>query len=276
MAELVSVVAMTHNPRIYWNADGAGEQDRADVEATFERVHRIVADSEPDVIIAIGNDHIDQFYLDLMPPFAVGIGDTIEGPFWYEDEIMHLPTYQGPNDRTFGDDILFGTTESGLGVARCERFKVDHAFTVPLSVTLPTASVPVVPVFTNTFGPPLPRNHAFFGLGQALAEVIRNRPSAERVAVVGSFNLSVDVGGPNMGRRHERFDEMVLSMIEDADIDHLVNDLTPERLTAYGNSTAEFLNYQTVLGIVGERKPDLTWYRLVEGWGGCPVVGWTL
>jgi hypothetical protein len=40
------------------------------------------------------------------------------------------------------------------------------------------------------------------------------------------------------------------------------------------NSTAEFLNYHCVLGLAGDRKPDLVWYRLAEARGGCPVIVW--
>ncbi len=274
MAQLASVVAMTHNPRIYWNAPAASDDDRAAVQAAFAAVRDVVQASRPDVVIAVGNDHLNQFSFDLMPPFAVGVSDAVDGPFWYEDEIMALPRFAAPNHRELAEHLLLGATELGVGVARCERFHVDHAFTVPLSVTMPDG-VPVVPLFTNTFGPPLPTNHTFFRLGQAVLDVIRARPATERIAVIGSFNLSVDVGGPCMGLRDEAFDHAVLQMIEAADVEHLVNDLPPARLVERGNSTAEFLNFQAVLGVVGERRPDLCWYRLVEGWGGCPVVAWS-
>jgi protocatechuate 4,5-dioxygenase, beta chain len=274
MGTLVTAVAMTHNPRIFWNASAAGEDDRAAVAAAFATAADAVADAAPDVVIALANDHLDQFGLDNLPAFAVGTAPEVAGPFWYEREIMHLPQYNGPGHPELAEDILWGLSEAGIGPSRCSAFRVDHAFTVPLSVTLAAGEIPVVPVFINTFVPPLPGAARCLDMGRALRQVIAGRPSGERVAVVASFNLSVDVGGPRMGRRHADFDQQVLTWISSGDVDHLVGELPPEQLVAHGNSTAEFLNYHGVLGIVADRKPDLVWYRLVEAWGGCPVVIW--
>lgn len=275
MGRVVTAVAMTHNPRIFWNADGADIADRQAVEGAFAVARTAVEEARPDRVITVGNDHLDQFALTTTPSFAVGTSEHVVGPFWYEEAIMHLPGYRANGDRSLAEDILWGATESGIDVARCERFTVDHAFTVPLATVLPSQNIPVVPVFTNTFVPPLPKSCRYFELGATIKAVVASRPEQERIALVGSFNLSVDVGGPAMGKRHETFDQRVLQLIEAGDVDRLVNQLSPARLVAYGNSTAEFLNFHAVLGVLGEQRPDVVWYRLVEGWGGCPVVIWS-
>lgn len=276
MGTLVAAVAMTHNPRIFWNAESAGEEDWLAVSGAFAAARQTVRSARPDVIIALANDHLDQFGLDNTPAFAVGTAAEVDGPFWYEREVMHLPPYRGPGRPDLAEDILWGLSSAGIGASRCGTFRVDHAFTVPLSVVAGEAEIPVVPVFVNTFVPPLPGSVQCFAVGQALRQVIAGRPAGERIAVVASFNLSVEVGGPRMGQRDGRFDDHVLRLIEEADVDRLIGELTPARLVARGNSTAEFLNYQSLLGVVGERRPDLVWYRLVHGWGGCPVVAWRL
>lgn len=274
MGKLVSAVSMTHNPRIFWNAEGAPEADRKAVYAEFAAAKAEIEASQPDVVIVVGNDHLDQFSLDNMPAFAVGVADEAKGPFWYEREVMRLPVYEGPVHRGFAEDLLWAGTESAIDLGRIGEFRVDHAFTVPLSQVTPSGTIPIVPVFTNTFGYPLPLNQRFFKLGEVVRDLVVNRPEHERVALVASFNLSVDVGGPLMGKRSRDFDERALLLMEAGDVDHLVNDYPPARLVGYGNSTAEFLNYLAVLGAVGERQPDRVWYRLVDGWGGCPVVMW--
>lgn len=276
MAELVSVVAMTHNPRIFWNASAAADDDRAAVGTAFALAAEVVQSSRPDAVIVIGNDHLDHFGVDDAPAFAVGVSDRCAGPFWYEDEVMSLPSYDAPVATSLAEDLLYGAFESGFEPARCDATTIDHAFTIPLSVTLPDRSVPVVPLFTNTFVPPLPTTRRCHRYGELLAEVIRCRPAGERIAVVGSFNLSVDVGGPKMGRRDAEFDERTLALMEAGETDKLLDDLTPAELVGHGNSTAEFLNYHLTLGVVAGRRPDSVWYRQVEGWGGCPVVTWQL
>lgn len=274
MGSLVAAVAMTHNPRIFWNADAAGPDDRAAVAGAFAQAAGVISDAAPDVVIAVANDHLHQFGLDNLPAFAVGTAAEVSGPFWYEREVMHLPGYRGAGHPGLAEDILRGLSQAGIGLSRCAALRVDHAFTVPLSVVLPGAAVPVVPVFVNTFVPPLPGPDRCLHLGQALRDVVAARPAGERVALVASFNLSVDVGGPGMGRRYPHFDEQVLGWIAGGEVDRLVGELTPEWLVAHGNSTAEFLNYHAVLGMVGDRRPDLVWYRQIEAWGGCPVVAW--
>ena len=44
MAEIVSVVASTHNPRIFWNRDQASPEDMNELYATFNDVANLLAD----------------------------------------------------------------------------------------------------------------------------------------------------------------------------------------------------------------------------------------
>jgi len=276
VGELVGIVAMTHNPRIFWNADAASADDRVAVEEAFARAATTVQSTRPDAVIVVGNDHLDHFGVDDAPGFAVGVSERCSGPFWYEREVMSLPGYDAPVATSLAEDLLYGAFESGFEPARCDATTIDHAFTIPLSVTLPDLDVPVVPVFTNTFVPPLPTSRRCHAFGELLAAVIAGRPTGERIAVVGSFNLSVDVGGPRMGVRDTAFDERTLALMEAGDVERLLDDLVPAELVRHGNSTAEFLNYHLALGVVGDRRPDSVWYRQVDGWGGCPVVTWRL
>ena len=94
MAKTVCVIASTHNPRIFWNRDNANEEDMAELEESFGVLRAGLAEAAPDVIIAVANDHLDNFFFDHLPSFAVATGPVAEGPFWYESEIMNLPSYR--------------------------------------------------------------------------------------------------------------------------------------------------------------------------------------
>jgi hypothetical protein len=48
------------------------------------------------------------------------------------------------------------------------------------------------------------------------------------------------------------------------------------RLIEEGNSTSEFLNYVTCLGVVEERKPSFIDHKPVKGVGTCPIAFWDL
>ena len=256
MARLVSAVAMTHNPRIFWNADGADARSREDVYAIFGELRRRLADSQPDRLIVLSNDHLDNFFLDTMPPFCVGVADEATGPFWYESEVMHIPAYRARVDREAARDLLEVGVRERIDFAQCHEFGLDHAFTIPLALLRPEEDLPIVPVFTNVFAYPLPTERRFFEVGQAIRRLIAERPRDERIALVATFNLSVDVGGPKMGKRNDGFDRHALDLIREGRAEDILGELTVPRLLEAGNSTAEFLNYDAVLGVVEDRKPD--------------------
>jgi len=75
MAEIVSVVASTHNPRIFWNADQATPDDMNELYGTFAHLRGLLADSRPDVLVVLANDHFDSFFFDNLPTFSVGVGE---------------------------------------------------------------------------------------------------------------------------------------------------------------------------------------------------------
>ena len=58
--------------------------------------------------------------------------------------------------------------------------------------------------------------------------------------------------------------------------DEILNVLTVPRLIEEGNSTAEFLNYVTMLGIVEEKPPTFIEHKPVKGVGTCPVAFWNM
>ena len=45
---------------------------------------------------------------------------------------------------------------------------MDHSITCPIFTVRPGNDLPVVPVYTNIFAPPLPRPERFVKLGRAL------------------------------------------------------------------------------------------------------------
>ena len=276
MGTLVAAVAMTHNPRIFWNGPAADEASRQAVGAIFGQLRRFVGEARPDRLIVIANDHFDNFFLDNMPQFCVGLGARAEGPFWYESEVMNLPPYSAAVDADLGGQLLDLGARRGIDFSQTHEYRLDHAFCVPLSTVRPEADLPIVPVFTNVFAYPLATERRFFEVGQTIRELVRERPKGERIAVVTSFNLSVDVGGPRMGKRDDELDRLALDLIRQGDVSEILSRLTVERLVAAGNSTAEFLNYDAILGVVEDRPPDFVEYRLVPAWGGVPGVAWKL
>jgi protocatechuate 4,5-dioxygenase beta chain len=276
MAQIVSVIASTHNPRIFWNRDQADPADLKELYDTFAELRRMLDETRPDMIVAIANDHLDNFFFDNLPTFSIGTGPVAEGPFWYESEVMSLPHYKVPVRQDFAQYLLRHGIESGFQFSQVHEFKIDHAFTVPLSFVRPEEDLPIVPVMTNAFGYPIPGTRRWYELGQFLRRAIEDWPGNDRVAVIGSFNLTIDVGGPKMGKYNAKMSNWILEQMRDGHRDRIIDTLTVPRLIEEGNSTAEFLNYVTVLGVVEDTKPTFIQHKPVKGVGTCPVVFWNL
>ena len=276
MAEIVCVAASTHNPRIFWNRDQASPEDMNELYATFDGVARSLADAKPDVIVTIANDHFDSYFFDNLPTFSIGAGTMMEGPYWYEADIMNLPSYKAPIATDLARYILRDGVETGMQFSQARDLHVDHAFTVPLSFLRPQGDLPILPIITNAFGYPLADNMRWYELGLYLKKAIAKWPGKERVAIVASFNLTVEVGGPKMGNIDVEFARYLLELMGKGARTEMLEKLTVPELIAHGNSTTEFLNYIAALGIVEDRLPAFIKHKPVKGVGTCPVAFWTL
>lgn len=275
MAQIVSVVASTHNPRIFWNRDQADKTEMEVLYDTFADVRDKLAASKPDVIVAVANDHLDNFFFDQMPVFSVGTGSVVEGPFWYESEIMNLPHYRAHVHQPFAEYVLRDGVEKGIQFTRVHDLHIDHAFTLPLSFVRPAADLPIVPIMTNVFAYPIPSNDRWYAFGQFLRRTIETWPSKDRVAIVVSFNMTVEVGGPKMGNYNFDWMRSSLELMKAGKRDELLSFTVPQ-LIAQGNSTAEFLNYIAALGVVEDRPPTTISHKPVKGVGTCPLAFWGL
>lgn len=273
MAQIVAVAASTHNPRIFWNRDQADKGDYDAMLATFGEVRAMLAAAKPDLLVMIANDHLDNFFFDNLPTFAIGTCASIEGPFWYESEIMYLPHYKARVAERQAGDLLRAGIEAGIAFSQAHELHVDHAVTVPLSFLRPEADLPVLPIATNVFGYPIAPPSRWYQLGQFLKSTIAAWPGKERVAIVSSFNLTVEVGGPKMGNYNREFSDWILGLMREGKRDELLG-LTLPKLIEQGNSTTELLNYVATLGIVEDQPPDLIRHKPVRGVGTCPIAFW--
>lgn len=276
MATIVSAVASTHNPRIFWNRDQAETADMERLEGAFAATRDLLAESRPDILVVLANDHVDGLFFDNMPTFSVVTSPRAAGPHWYEAEIMKLPTYDAAVAGEAAHRLLRSGREEGIYFSELRSFKIDHAFTLPLSYIRPKADIPIVPIVTNTFGYPLASQNRWFDFGVFLRNEIAQWPKDLRVSVVASFNLAVEVGGPLAGNTDPEFTRWLTQQMTTGAAETMINTLTVPNLVKQGNSTAEFLNYIALLGIVGDQPPGFIQTKPVPGVGTCPVAYWSL
>ncbi|MCL1868877.1 MAG: hypothetical protein FWF90_00475 [Promicromonosporaceae bacterium] len=281
MAELTAVLASTHHP-FYYKATTSPPAERppfaAAWQAKVEAYRETLTAANPDVLVMVGADHFHQFFLDGYPQFLVGKAPRYDATFYNEVREFGLPTYVLQGHTELSGYLLQGLLDRDFDMAFSHELKIDHSIVCPIITTRPQADLPVVPVYTNIFAPPMPSPRRFYQLGRAIREVIDAYPSHLKVAAIGTGHLSLELGGPRQFGEHgpdPEFDRKAIEWLATGNIDAILENVTHESLSAAGNATAGFMDLILMLGVAGPdavadyideldlfhtREMYLTWY----------------
>ncbi|MEM2095790.1 MAG: hypothetical protein QXS50_02415 [Candidatus Caldarchaeum sp.] len=274
MAEVVCGLAMTHNPRIFYTTSPPPENVRKRVFEVFAELRRIRVESGVEMLLVVGNHHLTTF-LETVPPFTIGVSEFAQGPTSFEME-AGIPGYRCRVDVEASEHLLNTCVSEGFDVARASSYVLDHAFTIPLWFVSPEMNTPIVPVITNVHLPPVPSPKRFYILGRALAVGVNSYDGVNRVGVVASFNLSLNVGNWRMGRYSAEFDEYVVGRLRSGMLTKLVEEVSLARMAEAGNSTVELLNLFVLFGMLGDRQASMCFNEVIQGWGTVSAFGWRL
>ena len=215
-------------------------------------VEERLAAVDPDVLVVVASDHFHQFFMDNMPAFLIAKRDRYDGTFSNENREFALPPCTIPGDARLSGRLAHAMMSRGVDLSFSNDLKLDHATVVPLMMVAPRMDVPVVPILTNCGAPPLPTPRRFYELGEVLRAAIDEVAGDRSVAVITSGNLSLEVGGPLQFAPYpsdEAFDDRATDLLRRGDVDSLVEECSPDRLRDTGNTTGQFLNFLTALGV---------------------------
>ena len=201
------------------------------IEAAFATLRGQLSAYRPDALIMIGDDQGDMFDAANMPTLAVYTG---EEPLWGRSarDTYDVP----PAERTklvfrphagLARHLLDGLLERGFDVANLAKFAprgnptrgVSHMVSNLVPEVDPELRIPLVCVFINEYYPPLPSAARCARLGEAIADVLRDRP--ERVAIYASGGLSHYPGMYNAGWIDQPLDHWILERLDRNDVDAL-------------------------------------------------------
>jgi protocatechuate 4,5-dioxygenase beta chain len=254
MAEIVAGIGVPHSPHYPSQIARDGPEPTA-------RVYREVASHldavRADAIVVIANDHFNTFFMNNFPTFAIGVADTTYGP----NDQTKMPRYDIKVQSSLAAHLRNVAIKEGFDLAVTQEFGIDHAMLVPLHYITDGVKIPVVPIWVNAFVAPLPTAQRCYALGKALRGAIETMPGKLRVAVLGSGSFSLEIGGPkiNPGRRNSipdiEWSKQIHRRLQDAQVDELIEEATPERMWQAGNIGGELLNWIVLLGAIGKHKP---------------------
>lgn len=258
MAEIVGAFGVPHMPTAPGEAVRLGA--RSETAQLYAGVREHVDAVDPDVLVVFDTDHFAFFFYDKLPTFSVGVASRTSGPG--TDEWAGLTQYDDvPVDEELGRHLHWSGISEGFDLASSQEFTVDHSITVPMFFLNPEMRRPIVPIWVNGIAPPLPLARRCFALGSMVRQALQSWSVDLRVGMVASGAISGDIGGPRAldhspGAAGDRsWVELVERRITKGEISDLLSDATPERLASAGNVTGEVLNWITLLGAVGDRRP---------------------
>jgi protocatechuate 4,5-dioxygenase beta chain len=258
MATVAAVIASTHHP-FYYRASTSTGEDRPPFAdewvAKIEAFRQTLTRARPDLLVMVGSDHFHQFWLDNLPQFLVGKAPVYDANFYNEEREFGLPRMVLRGHEELSAYLLREGLDAGFDLAFSNELRIDHSITCPIITLRPEADLPIVPVYTNIFAPPMPQPKRFVQLGKAIREIVESWPGQERVAIIGTGHLSLELGGPRQFGPHgpdPEFDRMAVEWIASGDLDSALSQVSLESLWKPGNATHGFMDFMLMMGVAGE------------------------
>jgi protocatechuate 4,5-dioxygenase beta chain len=217
MARIIGGITTSHVPAI-GGAIAKGLQQEPYWKPFFDGfvpVRHWLAETRPDVVVVLYNDHGLNFFLDKMPTFAIGAAPEYRNA----DEGWGIPTvapFRGHPALSW--HLIESLIDEEFDLTTCQEMVVDHAFTLPMALLWPDQQWPVsvVPVCINTVQAPLPSAARCYRLGQAIGRAVASWKGDQRVLVLGTGGLSHQLDGERAGFINKPFDlQFMRSLVDD-------------------------------------------------------------
>ena len=225
MATVAAVIASTHHPFYYRASTSTGDERPPfadEWQAKIETFRETLTRAEPDLLVMVGSDHFHQLWLDNMPQFLVGKAPFYDANFYNEEREFGLPRFRLEGDEELSQHILRGGLDRDFDLAFSNELRIDHSITCPIITLRPEHDLPIVPIYTNIFAPPLPQPKRFVELGRTIRQLVESWPDDRRVAIIGTGHLSLELGGPRQFGPHGPDPDFDLAFSNELRIDHSI------------------------------------------------------
>jgi gallate dioxygenase len=266
VAEIVGALGVPHTPFFPSLVEREGPQ--CETARYFAALTSELEAMRPDLIVMFDTDHLNTFFLDNLPVFAIGVTDAFKGP---NDEPRSVPIYTIKSRADVAGHLRQAAMEAGFDLALAQEFTVDHSVVVPLHFMTPAMRIPVIPIFVSGHLPPLPSARRCYELGVAIKRAIESWREPLRVVVIGSGSFSLEVFGPRIapgksdGVPDPAWAKRVCGLLEKGAMATLLNEATEEQLLRAGNVGGELLDWIAMLGAVGEKRPKFVTPQMEQG-----------
>ena len=161
MARIIGGIGASHAPSMEQIYDAGDEVRRSDewepLFGPFGDVAKWLEELKPDRLVVIYNDHMDEFFLNAYPTFALGVADTYPVA---DEGFGARPFPPLPGDSKLGWHIARSLVADEFDPTICQELEVDHGVISPLPMVDFSEGagwkIPIVPLAVNVILHPLP------------------------------------------------------------------------------------------------------------------------
>jgi len=271
MARIIGGIGCSHAPSIAhaFDRDLQGDPEWQPLFEAFAPARPWLAAARPDVIVAFYNDHMNRFFLDCYPTFAIGVG--AEHPLADEGwGLRDFPPFAGAPD--LARHLTRSLVAQEFDLAICQDMTIDHGVVSPLPLLTDARwPAPLIPIPINVIQHPLPSARRCFNLGRAVRNAVGSFERDLRVMVLGTGGLSHQLSGRRFGFIAPDWDnEFMTRLVDDpASLTALDHD---EYMRRGGVESVEMIIWLAMRGALADRvravhrayyAPQLTGYGVL-------------
>jgi|SRR5579871_1874576 len=248
MGKIVAAMGTVHAPQLFtYPPTEDHKQLDADIAAMRE-LGRSLEEAKPDLAIVIGSDHLETFFLSSAPTFAIVGGQKSHAEFARRSYALPI--------HPFAETLMKQLVENDFDLTYSQDAVLGHAFAAVYEWVIEKQPIPVVPLFVNTYLPPLPSARRCAQLGAAIRRIIDTTDL--KVAIIASGGMSHYPGTWKYPQPAYDFDSWAIAHMERGSFDPLIA-LTNSQLDQVGNT--EFLPWIVLFGALGSERGELLTYQ---------------
>jgi protocatechuate 4,5-dioxygenase beta chain len=272
MARIIAGVGTSHTPAIGAAVDNGrtGEPYWVPLFKGYEPAKKWMAETKPDVVIMVYNDHVNAFDFKIIPTFGLGCAEE----FPIADEgwgARPVPAVKGHPE--LAAHLVQSLVLDEFDITIVNEMQVDHGLTVPMTLLFGCPSawpVRVIPLAVNVIQYPAPTGHRCYLLGKAIRKAVDSWDEDLKVVIFGTGGMSHQIQGPRAGLVNTPFDKSFLDGLAN-DPERLVRIAPLEYLRDAGAEAIELVMWLIMRGALGERVQEV--YRFYHVPASSTAVG---
>lgn len=259
---IVGGAAVPHAPQFFTLPDTEDHDQVARVEKAMSQIGQGLRALEPDVVVIVANDHLENFVVSCVPSFTLHVGPEVRGTFAGRD-------FQWPVASELATSVVRDVQDQGFDPAFSLNASIGYEFGIPLTFCGFDANTQLLPVYVNTYVAPQPRAERCYAFGQALHRALA--ANGVRAVILASGGLSHFPGTPRYSEPDVDTDRDLFDRLRAGNLRALLA-FGQDRMDHTGN--VEVRSWQILAGALGERPADHSafepsWHHTYG------VLGWT-